>query len=631
MCNLNTVRYLNLCKEYMTLIVFIFFALIATIVSHLSVVDFFLFVGVQLFCIYIPGLAFLHLCKVDFEDTQIKKLVAYAIGYCMSIVLYLLLLIIGLQHLSRTISIGIAVVALILIRTQKRIVETPASQSDKTFVAIISALCFLIGLVIFQYTNQMPTESGVNVFVSQDLVFWFRNCVAATKSYPLPELSVAGKDFFYHYFTSVEIAWLHYVTDIEILDLCFTYSYLVNLFLLASGVFVLGKILIQDKILTYWAVSFILFTSSLEMLTHIFYSAHIFSVSFGFAEGLAISCLSVYFFIRWFRSGFASNRDAFFSVLLLMLCTGLKGPVASVVLSGYGVGCTIAIFQKGAFWKGVSVGLAYLLAFVLILGFFVFNHESSAEGSSSELSVSLIDTLFHSHIFEKLYLSIQSFIPPRSLVYLIVFILYVFSAMLIPLVLLLYALRKYTLFVSQNGMSQMYFMLVSILYLNLLNFSLLSKINFCPRIHYKFLCITFVLGFILFSVQIAPNGYRFAKIVLNAVPGINPKQNKMSESGWTISKAEIEGLRWVRDHVSEDAVILSNKVLEENGGARCFWVSSLTERQIYFESYDYSNLSENYIKDKKELVARFYNGDNEISSFLKKEGVAYAVVFKHLH
>lgn len=643
-------KYRGICEEHLTLFICIIFAFVATIVSRLSMMDFVLFVAVQFICVYIPGLAILRLNRITLEDAQIRNFVAYAIGYCMSILVYLLLLMMGLQHLSRTISIAIAVLALLLVCKQKD-AAPPASLRERYFMAAIMTLCLVIGMVVFQYSNRMPIEEGNNIFVSQDLVFWFRNCVAATKSYPLPELSVMGKDFYYHYFTSVEIAWLHYMTGIEILDLCFTYSYLITLFLLSSGVYVVGRGVITNREMASWAVLFILFTSSLEIYTHIFYSPHIFSVSFGFAEGLAISCFSLYFFVRWFRSGFTSNIDVVFSVLFLMVCTGLKGPVAAVVLVGYGIGCIMAIFTNGTFGRIVATGFAYLIVFVLIMALFVLNnHESSVEGSTSELTVSLTGTMFHSHLYEKLYQDLMSAIPLCPLVYIIVFILYIFSAMLIPTILFMYAVKRcplikgvnlimlsivvcgivLTMFVSQSGMSQMYFMLVSILYLILLSFSLLSR-DSLVTVNHKFLCGVFLLGIMLFVGQLASKAIPFVRGTLNSLHVINLKQNFMEESGFTISKAEIEGLRWVRDHVSEDVVLLSNKVLEENGGARCFWVSSITERQIYFESYDYSNLSENSIKDKKELVARFYNGDKEISSFLKKEGVAYAVVFKHLH
>ena len=55
------------------------------------------------------------------------------------------------------------------------------------------------------------------------------------------------------------------------------------------------------------------------------------------------------------------------------------------------------------------------------------------------------------------------------------------------------------------------------------------------------------------------------------------------ETGISINKSEIDGLRWLRANSSTDAIILSNKVLSEQMGSRSFWVSSLSERQTFFE------------------------------------------------
>lgn len=638
-------------KNHFVLILCLLLVAMATIISHLSFHCFIAFVLVQFFCIYIPGKALYQILKIDDKNELIQNFVSYALGYSISILLYLLFLILGIQryiiYLYSVISI-ISIIYLLKIKNNQDCVKTRFKETYSFGIILITAV--LISTVLFQYQNLSPTIQKGNILYNQDLIFWLRNCVAATKAYPLPELSIMGTDFYYHYFTSIEIAFLHFTTRIELFDLCFAYSYIVSLFLLVSGLYVLLKEFIDNKKVVFFALCFILFTSGLENITHIYLSPHIYRVTFGLPEGLALFCFCLTFFFRWFKLGVKKWTYVIISLLFLIICTGLKGPIAAVLIIGIGLGCLLLLVHNISFWKVFFVGTLHLLGFIIILGLFVIGNKTSEEGSSTQLTFSYVNTLFHSHYFDKVYYFLYNLINLKLLSYLITLTLYLLATFPIPIAILYLSRRhlKYLyndisliwggmiicgillcILLSQSGMSQMYFMFVSIIGIFIVSISTyLLKIN-ARKSNYTPLYILLVIGCILFMAQIPSKGKQGVKNAITdlSIAKVNAYDKK--ETGKTINLQEMKGLRWTRDHIPYNSVLLSNKVLAEEG-RRSFVTSSFSERQTYYESYAYSNQNQKVIKNKLNKIYSFYSGDKDISNILKKEGVTHAIVYKNI-
>ena len=98
---------------------------------------------------------------------------------------------------------------------------------------------------------------------------------------------------------------------------------------------------------------------------------------------------------------------------------------------------------------------------------------------------------------------------------------------------------------------------------------------------------------------------------------------------YKITDDDIEGLRWIRDNLYADAVIVTNKVLK--GGHRTFITSAYAERQVYLDGYDYANIpSKEYVDRRIEILKRFYTGDISSVIDLANDGVDYAVLFKFI-
>ena len=98
-----------------------------------------------------------------------------------------------------------------------------------------------LGFVVFQFTAQSAEVIGYQN-MGNDPNYWFKNCVAATKGYPIPELSVNGLHLFWHMFSCFAVAIMHFCTGIEIYDICYSLSYIWDTFLFEKNVTALSTV-----------------------------------------------------------------------------------------------------------------------------------------------------------------------------------------------------------------------------------------------------------------------------------------------------------------------------------------------------------------------------------------------------
>lgn len=649
------VRMKRISTDFSVFVIFIFFVFFASAISKSSLFDSAKFIIVQLAFIYIPGCAFQKLLSISYKNSLTKRLVSYLLGYALSIVVYLTLLILALQHMVLNIYCIVFFVSVVfLFMSKDQMCNGGTNNKEVLCFSLIFLLSLAVGFVLFQCNNISPMLKEGHVSFNQDLVFWMRNAVAATKGYPLPDLSVLGKKLYYHYFTSAHLAFLHFTTGIELFDLCFVYSYIITELLLVSGLYILCKELIYNMKYMFGAMCFILFTVNLDFFTHVFFNSHLHVASFGFAEGLGMFCVSFYFYLRIIRCDRTKWRLLLMASLFFIITTGLKGPVAAVLLVGFASGSLILMFMKDRFLFGAFSGLVLLVSFLIPMFLFVMNLHAEPKGGGNVLglTISATDTIFHSHYYEKAYLLMLNIGIMKPLSYFIIFIVYLFSVFLIPLMAFIvsYNNKKVTdceliiiimvfvgiflgMFVSQKGMSQCYFLYVSIALLFMLTFTWLQKRELDKGASYKIRLI-FFLGILLFFAHYFKTASSNILSLANSsslrmqLDGKKSSLSNENETGLSISQREFEGLKWGRSHVPASAVLLSNKILSSDMGSRSFWVSSIIERQSFLESYSYSGLTKEKIASRYMLIDSFYRGSDNACRMLKQNGVTHAVIFK---
>lgn len=632
------------CKAHPVFLICLLFPFLAALISRCCLLDPIKFISVQVLFVYLPGYALQRLTGLSYQNKLVRGIVSYATGYVLSIIAYLALLMMSLQHFSLYVSLFLSLLSVVYLFISKRSnTDGELKENEHKHYTTIYLLSLLLCCFIFQCGNLSPMLREGNVLIDQDILYWMRNSVAATKGYPLPELSVAGLSFYYHYFSSIHMAFLNLNTGIEMFDLSFVYSYLITVFLLVSGLYVICRLLIKNNKYVFVAMAFVLFTTNLDMFTHAFLNYHLFKVSFGFAEGVGIFCITLYYYIRLLRGDNKQWLLLIMAMLMLFTTTGLKGPLAAVLLVGIATGSLIMMFMKGRPVSSVVSGVCLLVSFLVPMLLFVVNMHSQSVGNTAMLTVSATDTMFHSHYFEKMHEFLTGFGVWGPLSYAINFVGYLFFVFLIQLFVFFIVFKNRKpieeeiiiivmtfmgtalgMFVSQSGMSQMYFLLIAMVLSFLLSFTWLQDRKIEAKKNNRLKAV-FVLGLLLMCMHYVGPAIASERNFVSTI-SIASNDNQKAETGLTVTKAEMEGLRWGRNNLPNDAILLSNKVFFELG-ARSFWVSAITERQTFFESYHYSNVGPEKIEFNKSVIEAFYNGDKSAYERLREYGVTHAVVF----
>lgn len=634
---------MSILKNNLILLVLVTFSVAASVMAR-DVVHLLIFLLALLMVYFLPGLAISKLFKlVQMQKYDYNKVVfsSFALGYCWSILMYIILLIIGIPHIVLYATIIIALLSFVYLRKDFVSISNFKAK-NVVFISGVLAFCYLISLVNFQYCNLSAEEIGVQN-LHPDLMFWLKNTVAATKVYPLPDLSDLGNTFYYHYFSSLGLANLRYVTGIELYDLCFSYSYIINIFLLVGSVYVLCSEFMSRQSYLYYSILLILFTTTYEPITLTYYTSHLYFGSFGLTEGFALTLFSYYLYNSYGREGKTIN-GLVVSLLVFCIAVGAKAPLALVLLFGIGFDILIKLFKREELMKNLIIGFSYCMVFLITICLFVLNlspHFSSRPGGGLSLSGR---TAFVSGFFKEMSYSLNELYPLLPLYLLLSLILYILinSFITISLASIVFGRYKaikfrdthlemlfmlivgYLLFLlfSQDGFSQVYFYFISIPFGIIYFLSIIDKEDIkITKIERSFLTVMTIIGFACF-INSCTNKFSSA---------LSKSYTVAEQTGNIISDEEIKVLRWIRDNVDNNAVLISNKI-QLKDGRRSFVVSSFSERQCYMEGYYYNVWKEDPVISKRhKLIVDLFEKKGDCSCALKEEGVTHVILFKSVN
>lgn len=629
-------------------LLFIVMVVTATVTARLPIYQGFIFIISQITAILIPGIFLLKEIDIKFKNRYVFFFVAYAVGYSISILLYIVLMVLNLQKYSVYFAILICVFSCVILFVQRKeiVFSVYEENKDGIFLFSISTVLFVICYFAYQCNSLVKSNGFTNI--NQDLMFWMKNTVAATRGFPLEELAIAGVNFNYHYFSSLQLAYLHYVTGIEVFDLCFSYSYVINIVLLVGSTYVLCDELLKNPKYKFLAIVSILLTEGFQKVVVIYYLSHFYVGSFGCAEGFSISIFALYFFIRLFNAKEKEIQLYFLSMITIFVAIGLKAPIACIIIAMVGVGCLILLFNKKSWKKGLFTGISYLAIFGVVYFVFVTGIRKEPVVADQTLGFSLTDTILSGYS-GSFYRHFIKLVPLKWLGYLICFIAYPLFAHPFAMVLLLsslYITRRIkfeyldwnflsglffsyflSIFVSQSGHSQMYFYFVFPVFSIIYGLLRLEKIGDVFLTTYK---IVKVLLIVSFTFSMLCSICFLGKASVSGMRHLILQNYNNNETGLNMSKNEIIALRWIRENSDSDDIVVSNKIFGEVGG-RSFIVSSFTERNVYLDGYEYSSIPISIWKEDRQKVAEniFLNGNIDRNE-IRKLNIKYLIVFTNL-
>ena len=614
----------------------------------------------QIFCVYIPGAAFLRMTGLSFKNEVAARLCAYATGYVMSVLFYASLLMTGMQAhcVIFSIAYGACFSALLFRKRRVTIFEGNILRADYAFLLCCFTCALLIGVAVYWLPNRSAEVMGYRN-QEGDLTYWFKNCVAATKGYPLPELSIDGLRLYWHIFSCFEVAFLHFVTGIELYNLCFTFAYIWKTLLLTGGVYVMASFFLKDRNSMRLVMAVTLFTSGLDPQTYVFYQYHLYRCSLAFEEGYALCMYGLVFFLMFFDAKEKSLPAYLLTLLGVAGALGLKASGGTLLLTGIAVRIILSIRKdRQAFFK-VGLLLSYVLTYLLVSRLFIIDANALTSATSSHKIVfSPLLTITKPPHYRAVYLWLSARLskylacPITAALYLVqsnyavsIPLLMSMGAMtvckkwrhfflygtrdMIPLTVMTVSGLGIFIFLSHPGFSQGYFIF------NV--FSIASVLTFMILERFKLQNAKKVITAITVALALLSCCYtlRHVRDVYLISDSAYQKRVDLQSGGQNdISALEMLGLRWIRDNLPEDVVLATNKVFLNNQPmetkfSRTFITSEFSERQVYLEGFSSANLpSEEFVMERLSKLYDYYSGKQDSADVLKREGVTHAVAFK---
>ncbi len=382
---MNTKRVLT--ENGTLILLFLVCLTVAGLFAGVTVYNMFLFLFIQLAGILLPGFFLLQWAGLHFKNKISDLFIGYGIGLVIWALVYAVLIYLNLHkwspYLLYTVS-AFSVLAVLNHHIRKNLCSCIRSDNvDNIFLLSIFVVLFVFGFLVFQYPHRLVSDTGY-LDMHMDHVYWFKNCVASTKGYPLPELSALGINLYWHLFSSFNIALFHFSTGIDIYFLCFSLSYIWHIFLMIGGAYTLASELLSNRKYVFTSLVLILLCSSAEPYTLVYYLDHLWGCSMGTADAIAVCMMAFALTIKTIEGMRINWQIVPFAVIMIVGAVGYKSPVGLVLLAG--VSCALLVlclWNRRAILYSLGLLLILFVATVVLLKFFVIADNALTSSTSN--------------------------------------------------------------------------------------------------------------------------------------------------------------------------------------------------------------------------------------------------------
>lgn len=610
---------------------------------------------------FMPGSILIHRTGLKWKDPTEKVFFSFAAGWSLNVLLYFILLILKLQQYSSMTALVYSVFMIGWYWRKKEEADQCAAAGKQSHFLVFYAGLWILAFFTYQMANRDASVTGSMEWVCQDNVYWIRNTVAAVRGYPLENMSTLGTHVYTHFFSNLQLAFLHQITGIEITELSFSLSYVWNLFLFTGGVYCLFRELLKKSRWIDLGMLCTCFASgTLPAWTHLIYPYHVLICSFGFLEGYALSFYAFTGALLCIRQKVRSWR---MMLLLFAAALGSKAPAGCLVLVGTGWLCVDLTVSKRRVRDAVIIAGSYLIVFAVICSVVFYQPQNVyTNGIQPRSGFSLTRTVTQWNGF---YLRYQDQLSPilcsRRLsagILAVIFLwmsnflmnYYISVSLAAKLVhwfrscpdkavfaveetaVYLIVLTAYLVFIVfwQEGYSQSYFIYIAFPYGLAAAFMHFDNGQGILRYRNMFAYTGLILTGISLAVTLQTLTPYIEKGVYNLSVAHDMDQKQNDPAGNSLIQGEQEALRWIRAHTDPDAVFITNKILCEAEGKYSFVSSAYTERRMYLEGYAYGSIHQKELEKRLYRITSYYTGDIFSSQRLKDSGIDYAIVFMNV-
>ena len=626
---------------------FLFFlCLINGFLCELSLSDSLIYFGFQLLGIFIPGLA-LAIVSGRERNSGIELFAwSYVLGLALLLLEYVLAMVLHISGFAWILSIAISVLSLYVIYRKQPDSHFEEKLYDWIVLPAISLAAIIVCFFSVSLANPVFNITK-DTYLNKDFLFWIGNSISFTKSFPVQDFRLAGIPFFYHYFSSTIIAISSILTGIEVLELSYHYTYLIPCVLMVFSAYAMLKKMVHHKILVYAGILLILFCEG----STVFITSHLYFCPFGFDYAYALAMLGMALLIEMEEKQNFGFRNVLLSSLLIALCTGFKGPIAIVVLIGYGVMAFSLLIRKK--WKeGLISGISWLSSFLLVYVLFISGMFSDIEQANGLIflgplrafdynfwAIGILDDLlsqgFPDGGISRLYaLFLYVFRSNRAAMALLilctVYVVYQFirkkKVSVIHLCLIAICLWGILLTINtyQDGNSQMYFIMSIFPFGILAGLSCLNEVT--DRRNIAAIVILVLLALISYGDVRRCIDERIKPECENAI-AVHKGETGQYSSRYFVSKNDYDLSMWLKHNTGEKDYIAVDTF--EYDGIRKEEIFGVFSKRYIWNDGQYAD--ETIQAARRGLVDELYKGRKEALDELKKEKVVYLIQTLSVH
>lgn len=360
---MNIKKSLNLAVPFFLMVTV--YGLIIHVFFDITKITFVKYILTQCLVILAPGLVCVKWLIGDKDKSVVHWLsLGYALGYSINILEYMLIWSLSLQRYS-TFVIGIITVAVCFLWFYKPInIEFDEVKSSDYILLALFMTYMLINIVAYSGNNISPFVGIGETSIHRDIQFWCANAVSLKNSFLPQSAYFSGTTFFYHYFSSMHVAFISQVSGISVFDVAFTlFSFGKSVLLIGALNYLIDRYKLGN--IKYIFFLCILFMTGWEKNSNVTYGWHLHYNPFGFDIGFAFGLFFVAFFLDICENPTFEIREFIATMLIWITLSGAKGPVAILLILLPGLVCFVWLFQR-KYKMAFGYGLTFIGIFSVI-------------------------------------------------------------------------------------------------------------------------------------------------------------------------------------------------------------------------------------------------------------------------
>ena len=681
--NLANNRTIQTTIKAISVIVAIIVAAIGFIFFHADVKTIAALILFLLCFVLLPGNLIIRRFSLESEYTSSNYVRSFFAGFALNIIMYYMSAITGLDFLLWLAPIAMSVLWIVQIIKSEGVSDftentLAAINNAPASVFIFAFLVFLSSMFATQYSYISPQHAAYS-YIKLDFAYHAGIINALSTGFPPRDPWVDNFTIYYHYYSemlmSIPVRLFHLTSEnILLMGTPYLITPVLSISLYAffrefsgrnefSGLYCLAFHFSNMLILKNASDSWFLY--------HIYSNIN--------NTGLGVSCMLTALILlkTWDKESDSvqkrlNTKEMLFFAVLIMLMTGIKGPVSLVLVGGLIGTVILGLLLRASTKNQIAVSLLSAISFIFIYVFVLSSQDPNSSGGSvveggSVFNLGEVTDIFYLKDSITDYFSAHGL--PHFIALLAVFA--AFAVFFLSAFIVLFTIgyiREFWFTITKkkdftfsriaiyaawmagflgvmildfSGHSQVYFGFASCMLTPLISFWFLEDISDNKSIGAKGIRVAFAICMLIFSIS------SFMYVTACATESIDYYLNKDSENHEkyrSVSTAEYEGLLWLKNNTDKEDLIASDRfnsvamdkylVTKRNNNTH-FAYAIYSQRRQYLEGSGFSFERESDIETRKEMLRnllRLYDVNNKgRGDEARKLRVTYLVVSKRFN